>query len=224
MNKTMLSCKAICKSYRDGTHVTPVLHEVSLDVASHQMVAIVGSSGSGKSTLLHIVGTLDQPDSGELWLAGKQVSSLSSAEKAQLRNEQLGFIYQFHHLLPEFSALENVMMPMLISGIKNSDAEKEALKLLDELGLKSRKNHRPAQLSGGEQQRVAILRAIAAKPKLILADEPTGNLDPHNSELVFDILYSLVKSKGIAAIIATHNLELAKKMDSVLALGTQPQV
>ena len=163
MNKTMLSCKAICKSYRDGSHVTPVLHDVSLNVASHQMVAIVGSSGSGKSTLLHILGTLDQPDSGELWLAGKQVSSLSSEQKAQLRNEQLGFIYQFHHLLMDFTALENV--------------------------------------------------AMIGKPGLVLADEPTGNLDHQTAESIYQLMRELNRELGTSFVVVTHDRALAAKLD-----------
>lgn len=213
MNKTMLSCKAICKSYRDGTHVTPVLHEVSLDVASHQMVAIVGSSGSGKSTLLHILGTLDQPDSGELWLAGKQVSSLSSAEKAQLRNEQLGFIYQFHHLLMDFTAMENVAMPLLIRKLDKAKAHAAASDMLTRVGLGHRLNHRPSELSGGERQRVAIARAMIGKPGLVLADEPTGNLDHQTAESIYQLMRELNRELGTSFVVVTHDRALAAKLD-----------
>ncbi len=213
MNKTMLSCKAICKSYRDGTHVTPVLHEVSLDVASHQMVAIVGSSGSGKSTLLHILGTLDQPDSGELWLAGKQVSSLSSAEKAQLRNEQLGFIYQFHHLLMDFTAMENVAMPLLIRKVDKAKAHAAASDMLTRVGLGHRLNHRPSELSGGERQRVAIARAMIGKPGLVLADEPTGNLDHQTAESIYQLMRELNRELGTSFVVVTHDRALAAKLD-----------
>lgn len=213
MNKTMLSCKAICKSYRDGSHVTPVLHDVSLNVASHQMVAIVGSSGSGKSTLLHILGTLDQPDSGELWLAGKQVSSLSSEQKAQLRNEQLGFIYQFHHLLMDFTALENVAMPLLIRKVDKAQAYAAASDMLTRVGLGHRLNHRPSELSGGERQRVAIARAMIGKPGLVLADEPTGNLDHQTAESIYQLMRELNRELGTSFVVVTHDRALAAKLD-----------
>jgi lipoprotein-releasing system ATP-binding protein len=213
MNKTMLSCKAICKSYRDGTHVTPVLHEVSLNVASHQMVAIVGSSGSGKSTLLHILGTLDQPDSGELWLAGQQVASLSAAQKAQLRNEQLGFIYQFHHLLMDFTALENVAMPLLIRKVDKVQAHAAASEMLTRVGLGHRLNHRPSELSGGERQRVAIARAMIGKPGLVLADEPTGNLDHQTAESIYQLMRELNRELGTSFVVVTHDRALAAKLD-----------
>jgi lipoprotein-releasing system ATP-binding protein len=213
MNKTMLSCKAICKSYRDGTHVTPVLHEVSLNVASHQMVAIVGSSGSGKSTLLHILGTLDQPDSGELWLAGQQVASLSAAQKAQLRNEQLGFIYQFHHLLMDFTALENVAMPLLIRKVDKAQAHAAASEMLTRVGLGHRLNHRPSELSGGERQRVAIARAMIGKPGLVLADEPTGNLDHQTAESIYQLMRELNRELGTSFVVVTHDRALAAKLD-----------
>lgn len=213
MNKTMLSCKAICKSYRDGTHVTPVLHEVSLNVASHQMVAIVGSSGSGKSTLLHILGTLDQPDSGELWLAGQQVASLSAAQKAELRNEQLGFIYQFHHLLMDFTALENVAMPLLIRKVDKAQAHAAASEMLTRVGLGHRLNHRPSELSGGERQRVAIARAMIGKPGLVLADEPTGNLDHQTAESIYQLMRELNRELGTSFVVVTHDRALAAKLD-----------
>ncbi len=213
MNKTMLSCKAICKSYRDGTHVTPVLHEVSLNVASHQMVAIVGSSGSGKSTLLHILGTLDQPDSGELWLAGQQVASLSAAQKAQLRNEQLGFIYQFHHLLMDFTAIENVAMPLLIRKVDKAQAHTAASEMLTRVGLGHRLHHRPSELSGGERQRVAIARAMIGKPGLVLADEPTGNLDHQTAESIYQLMRELNRELGTSFVVVTHDRALAAKLD-----------
>ncbi len=209
----MLSCQAICKSYRDGDHVTPVLHQVTLQVATHEMVAIVGSSGSGKSTLLHILGTLDQADSGELWLAGQQVSTLSASQKAQLRNEQLGFIYQFHHLLMDFSALENVAMPLLIRKVDKAKALATAAVMLERVGLGHRLKHRPAELSGGERQRVAIARAMIGQPGLVLADEPTGNLDHQTAESIYQLMRELNRELGTSFVVVTHDRTLAAKLD-----------
>jgi lipoprotein-releasing system ATP-binding protein len=212
----MLRCIDICKSYRDGSHVTPVLHQIQLQVPSHQMLAIVGSSGSGKSTLLHILGTLDQPDSGELWLAGQNVATLSARQKAALRNQQLGFIYQFHHLLMDFTALENVAMPLLIRGESDQRAKQAARALLERVGLGHRVDHRPSELSGGERQRVAIARAMVGKPGLVLADEPTGNLDHQTAESIYQLMRELNQELGTSFIVVTHDRQLAKKLDRQL--------
>ena len=212
----MLRAIKICKSYRDGRHVTPVLHDVNLEVPSHQMLAIVGSSGSGKSTLLHILGTLDQPDSGELWLGNHNVALLNNVEKARLRNEQLGFIYQFHHLLMDFSALENVAMPLLIRGQTKAVAQQQASEILQRVGLGHRISHRPSELSGGERQRVAIARAMVGRPGLVLADEPTGNLDHQTAESIYQLMRELNQELGTSFIVVTHDRMLAKRLDRQL--------
>lgn len=212
----MLRAINICKSYRDGSHVTPVLHDVTLEVPSHQMLAIVGSSGSGKSTLLHILGTLDQQDSGQLWLAGHNVAQLSNVEKAALRNQQLGFIYQFHHLLMDFTALENVAMPLLIRGQSKAQANQQATELLQRVGLGHRIAHRPSELSGGERQRVAIARAMVGRPGLVLADEPTGNLDHQTAESIYQLMRELNQELGTSFIVVTHDRMLAKRLDRQL--------
>lgn len=212
----MLRAINICKSYRDGSHVTPVLHDVNLEVPSHQMLAIVGSSGSGKSTLLHILGTLDQQDSGELWLADHNVARLNSVEKARLRNEQLGFIYQFHHLLMDFTALENVAMPLLIRGQTKTQANQQATDILQRVGLGHRISHRPSELSGGERQRVAIARAMVGRPGLVLADEPTGNLDHQTAESIYQLMRELNQELGTSFIVVTHDRMLAKRLDRQL--------
>lgn len=212
----MLSCKNICKSYRDGAHVTPVLHQINLQVPAGQMVAIVGSSGSGKSTLLHILGTLDQADSGELILAGHHISALNATQKSQLRNQQLGFIYQFHHLLMDFTAEENVAMPLLIRGVSQHDALQKARHMLERVGLGHRLTHRPSELSGGERQRVAIARAVVGEPSLILADEPTGNLDHQTAESIYQLMRELNRDLGTSFIVVTHDPDLAAKLDRQL--------
>ncbi|WP_127022149.1 lipoprotein-releasing ABC transporter ATP-binding protein LolD [Rheinheimera mangrovi] len=210
---SILTARQISKSYTDGANVTPVLHQVSLDVKAGDMLAIVGSSGSGKSTLLHILGTLDQPDSGELTLLGKAIAKLSANAKAKLRNEKLGFIYQFHHLLMDFTALENVAMPLLIRGESNATAEQKAAAMLTRVGLAHRISHRPAELSGGERQRVAIARALVGEPALVLADEPTGNLDHQTAESIYKLLRELNRELKTSFIVVTHDLALAKKLD-----------
>ena len=195
-----------------------VLAGASADLYPGEAVALVGPSGAGKSTLLHIAGLLETPDSGRVIVSGHDCSGMSDLERTRVRRGTMGFIYQFHQLLPEFSALENVLMPQLILGRDRRKAEERAQELLASLGLAQRVNHRPAEMSGGEQQRTAIARALANNPRLILADEPTGNLDPHTAAHVFDSLISLIRGSGVAALIATHNFELARSMDRVLRL------
>lgn len=212
----MLRCENICKSYRDGDHVTPVLHHINLQVPAGQMVAIVGSSGSGKSTLLHILGTLDQADSGELLLAGQNISALTATQKSALRNQQLGFIYQFHHLLMDFTAEENVAMPLLIRGVAQAEALNTARQMLQRVGLSHRLSHRPSELSGGERQRVAIARAVVGKPSLVLADEPTGNLDHQTAESIYQLMRELNRDLGTSFIVVTHDPDLAAKLDRQL--------
>jgi lipoprotein-releasing system ATP-binding protein len=206
--------------FRQGSREIQVLAGASVDVWAGQCVALVGPSGTGKSTLLHIAGLLETPDAGQVIVAGRDCATLDDQERTRIRRAEMGFIYQFHQLLPEFSALENVAIPQMINGRSRREGEERARKLLSTLGLGDRLDHRPAQLSGGEQQRTAICRALANRPRLILADEPTGNLDPKTSELVFQELIGLFRSEGVAALIATHNLELARRMDRVVALDS----
>ncbi len=213
MNK-VLEAHQISKSYRDGSAVTQVLDNVSLSVAAGEMVAIVGSSGSGKSTLLHILGALDLADSGSVDIAGESLAGVSSAKKARLRNQQLGFIYQFHHLLMDFTALENVAMPLLIRGDNKQNALEKAAALLTRVGLSHRGHHKPSELSGGERQRVAIARALVTQPALVLADEPTGNLDQHTAESIYQLLRELNTSMATSFVVVTHDTELAGRLDT----------
>ena len=215
------------RRYPQGEGFLEVLRGTNLAIWPGEIVALVAPSGTGKSTLLHLAGLLERPDSGEVYITGQPTADLSDAERTRLRREVLGFVYQFHHLLPEFSALENVVMPQLIRGLPRAEAKHRAEQLLTFLGLSRRLEHRPGELSGGEQQRVAIARAVANAPRLLLADEPTGNLDPHTAAHVFDTLVAIVRASKLAALIATHNLELAARMDrqvtirdgQILALG-----
>jgi lipoprotein-releasing system ATP-binding protein len=206
------------RAYAQGERLIEVLKGATASFYPGEAVALLGPSGAGKSTLLHIAGLLEQPDRGAVIIDGVNCGSLGDAERTRMRRAEIGFVYQFHHLLPEFSALENVVLPQLILGLSRSEAESRAMQLLDALGLGERADHRPAQLSGGEQQRVAIARAVANGPKFLLADEPTGNLDPHTADRVFEQLLSLVRQSGVAALIATHNLDLAARMDRTLRL------
>jgi len=203
----------ISRQFHQGDSTLDVLHGAELAVWSGQSVALVAPSGAGKSTLLHIAGLLEHADSGEVYVDGVATSHLSDIQRTRIRRSDIGFVYQFHHLLPEFSALENVMLPQMIRGLSRRQARARAVELLSYLGLKERLTHRPAELSGGEQQRVAIARAVANAPRLLLADEPTGNLDVHTAEHVFGTLAQLVRASGLAAVIATHNLDLAAQMD-----------
>jgi lipoprotein-releasing system ATP-binding protein len=218
MSDPVLSLRGVERVYRTEAGDLPVLRGVDLDVYPGEVVGLIGPSGSGKSSLLHSAGLLERPDAGLVALGGRDCSKLSERLRTRIRLGTVGFVYQFHHLLPEFSALENVAMPGMIAGRGRSDAQARARDLLTELGLAERVNHQPAQMSGGEQQRVAIARALANKPQLLLADEPTGNLDPATSAAVFQSLYSLARGQGVAALIATHNMDLARYMDRVFAL------
>ncbi len=208
----------IHRAFWQGGERLNILNGVDLSVKPGETISLVGPSGSGKSTLLHIAGLLEKPDDGEIHILNKNVSSLSDKKLTQIRNQKLGFIYQYHYLLSEFSALENIMLPQLIAGKKRGLARERAITLLSSLNLGDRVYHRPYQLSGGEQQRVAIGRALANEPQIILADEPTGNLDFENAEAVFSMLLKQSRQAGVAAIIATHNLELAKKLDRIFLI------
>ena len=213
-----LKLESLERSFSQGNRRLDVLRKASATFCSGETVALLGPSGAGKSTLLHIAGLLEQPDAGAVIINGQDCGALSDNQRTRIRRLEVGFVYQFHHLQPEFSALENVMLPQLIMGKNKPDAEVRAKALLRTLGLEERWDHRPAELSGGEQQRVAIARAVANQPKILLADEPTGNLDPHTAERVFKELMKLVIEEGVAAVIATHNLDLAARMDRTLRL------
>ncbi|GJE28273.1 ABC transporter ATP-binding protein [Methylobacterium organophilum] len=201
------------RRYAQAEGALEILRGADLAIWPGELVALVAPSGAGKSTLLHLAGLLERPDGGEVYIGGRPTAAMSDVERTRIRREEMGFVYQFHHLLPEFSALENVVMPQLIRGLSRAEAKKRATELLSFLGLGARLPHRPAELSGGEQQRVAIARAVANGPRLLLADEPTGNLDPHTADHVFNVLMALVRASGLAALIATHNLDLAARMD-----------
>ncbi|ADW17090.1 ABC transporter related protein [Desulfobulbus propionicus DSM 2032] len=218
MNKPLLQATGLCKSYLSGQDTITVLKEVDLSVQPGEMTAIIGASGSGKTTLLQILGTLDVPDAGHIVFDGTELTGKSEPELAGHRNTRIGFIFQFHHLLPEFSALENVMMPGLINGRPRSVLKDKAQELLERVGLGERLEHRSGELSGGEQQRVALARALVMEPALLLADEPTGNLDSASGTRVFALLRELSASLGLAVVMVTHNMELARAMDRCLTL------
>jgi lipoprotein-releasing system ATP-binding protein len=220
MNKPapVLALRGIRRRFVQGAAVLDVLQGIDLAVAPGTIAALVGPSGTGKSTLLHVAGLLERPSAGEVAIDGRPCGGLGDAERTRLRRERIGFVYQFHHLLPDFTALENVAMPQLIAGRGRRRSREHATALLERLGLAARLDHRPARLSGGEQQRVAIARALANSPGLVLADEPTGNLDPHTAEEVFAVLLEIVRDTGTAALVATHNPELAARMDATYRL------
>jgi lipoprotein-releasing system ATP-binding protein len=219
MNDPMLALEGLVKTYNRGSPgEVQVLRGASLSVAPGEVVALVAPSGAGKSTLLHIAGLLDTADAGEVRHAGRAMNGLGDRARTEARRADVGFIYQFHHLLPEFSALENIVLPQLANGVPKAQAEGRAMDLLGRVGIAPRAHHRPAALSGGEQQRVAFCRALANGPKLLLADEPTGNLDPDTSDQVFDTLMQVVRETGLSALIATHNLALAARMDRTVHL------
>lgn len=223
-DNVIVQCQSIAKSYQEQTSsgnnalVTKVLNGVDLTIGAGEQVAILGQSGSGKSTLLHILAMLDTPDSGEITIAGKNSNAMSDNDKAEFRNNNMGFIYQFHHLLMEFDAIENVAMPLLIQGVDDGQAKQKAKALLDKVGLSHRYHHRPGQMSGGERQRVAIARALVNEPKLVLADEPTGNLDKKNSEQVFQLFLQLNRELGTSLVVVTHDLDLAARFDRIIQL------
>jgi lipoprotein-releasing system ATP-binding protein len=211
--KPALALARVERRYKQATGFLEILRGADMAIAPGELVALVAPSGTGKSTLLHVAGLLEKPDGGEVFIGGAPTSNMDDAGRTRLRREEIGFVYQFHHLLPEFSALENVLLPQLVRGFRKSEAADRAKQLLGFLGLAERLDHRPAELSGGEQQRVAIARAVANAPRVLLADEPTGNLDPHTAGHVFTTLVAIVRASGLAALIATHNLELAARMD-----------
>jgi lipoprotein-releasing system ATP-binding protein len=216
--EAVLELRGVDRSFRQGAGRLDVLREVSLSVWPGEIVALIGPSGAGKSTLLQISGLLEPPTAGEVLIQGEAASRLSDARRTELRRTAIGFVYQYHHLLPEFSAAENVVLPQMIAGLSRAKARRRALELLAMVSLGQRAEHRPAQLSGGEQQRVAIARALANGPALLLADEPTGNLDHHTADGVFAMLVKLVRAVNLGALVATHNLDLARQMDRILAI------
>ena len=217
-NSLLLQCENLCKTYQEGKMHTDVLRDVSFAMQPGEMMAIVGTSGSGNSTLLHLLGGLDSPTSGEVIFKGQSLNAMSSSAKSELRNRELGFIYQFHHLLPDFTALENVAMPLLIGKKKSAEVQERALAMLEAVGLQHRSNHRPSELSGGERQRVAIARALVNNPSLVLADEPTGNLDQRNADSIFELLGELNVRQGTAFLVVTHDLQLANRLTRQLEM------
>ncbi len=215
MSNLVLQCMNVSKSFRDAGLLVDVLSDINLSIAAGERIAIVGSSGSGKSTLLHLLGGLEEPTQGEVWVAGKKLSELNQAQRGMWRNQNLGFIYQFHHLLPEFTALENVAMPLLIRKTNPSDAKRQAFEILEKVGLSKRVDHKPGEMSGGERQRAAIARALVTKPRCVLADEPTGNLDRHTADQVYQTMLELNAAIETSLVVVTHDETLAHRMDKI---------
>jgi len=218
LSSSTLVLDGVERTYQFGDHRLEVLSGTSLSIEIGELVGLIGPSGSGKSTLLHIAGLLEWPDGGDVRVSGRSCQGMNDKERTLVRRNEIGFVYQFHHLLPEFSALENVMLPLLISGTRRSIARRRAREWINAVGLSERQSHRPARLSGGEQQRVALARALANEPRILLADEPTGNLDVQTSGEVFDLLISLIRATKLSALVATHNLDLAARMDRIVRL------
>jgi lipoprotein-releasing system ATP-binding protein len=214
----VITCRGLGKTFREGDSPLRILHDIDFSIGRRERIAIMGASGSGKSTLLHLLGGLDEPSSGDISIAGQSLGSLSPVQLGRLRNRELGFVYQFHHLLPEFTALENVAIPLLIRGVRPADAREQAIALLERVGLSERTTHKPGELSGGERQRAAVARALVTRPACILADEPTGNLDRQNAEQVFNLMMELNRELSTSLLLATHDPLIAERMDRVVRL------